>query len=77
MVSAGSISTVDPPTWLAERIGAHKLEMARMRLQFGDPEAALTAFARDHFGLEAFLLANGSLDDALDDLSANDSDDAG
>lgn len=46
-------STLSPK--LEQRIKEHKLEVARLREEFGDPAASIAKFMRERFTIEAIL----------------------
>lgn len=58
---------------LDELIKAHKIEVARLREIYGDPDEALSNFVREHFSLEALLDArrfvDGLSEDQEDDIA--------
>ncbi len=58
---------------MEELIRAHREEVARLRLKFGDPEEALSTFIRERFDLEALIPDDQSVNG--DYLSAWEDDD--
>lgn len=77
MVATDTRSTT--PSTHVERIEGlikkHKEEVARWRLEFGDPEEALSKFVKDRFVLEALIPDDQSdSDDLLTEWEDDDSD---
>ena len=54
---ATKIADVRLSPGLAELIGEHRAEVARLRAEVGDPEEALSAFVREHFDQDALAFA--------------------
>jgi hypothetical protein len=59
--------------WLAQRIMAHKEEVARLREEIGDPQQALYRFLTERFEARALVPDEGS--DRSDEMSFRHDDD--
>lgn len=59
---------------MKERIRLHKEEVARLREEFPDPAAALSAFVLEHFELAALIPVN-DVGEPLDPGMESDEDD--